>query len=96
MKESFSYPKCTSCGLCVRQCPAENISIEKGKVKFHTSCSACLRCVYSCPNHAINYRLLHFVIIPGGYDVKKSLSTNSNSDEKPNGRIPPFFQGYVE
>lgn len=61
-----------------------------------TSCSACLRCVYSCLNHAINFRLLHFVNIPGGYDVKKSLTTNGNSDEKPNGKIPPFFQGYVK
>jgi len=28
--------------------------------------------------------------------VKKSLSTNGNSDEKPSGKIPPFFQEYVE
>ncbi|MBE5977643.1 MAG: 4Fe-4S dicluster domain-containing protein [Paenibacillaceae bacterium] len=95
-KDAVIDKSCTSCGLCARQCPAENISIEKGKVKFHTSCSACLRCVYSCPNHAINFRLLHYVIIPGGYDVKKSLSTNGNSDEKPNGKIPPFFQEYVK
>lgn len=95
-KDAVIDKSCTACGLCVNRCPAENISIEKGTVKFHTSCSACLRCVYFCPNHAINFRLLHFVIIPGGYNVKKSLSTDGNPDEKPTGKIPPFFQGYVE
>lgn len=95
-KDAVIDQSCTGCGLCAKQCPAENISIKKGKVKFHASCSACLRCVYSCPNHAINFRLFHFAIIPGGYNVKKSLSTGGNPDEKPNGKIPPFFQGYVE
>ncbi|WP_373845303.1 EFR1 family ferrodoxin [Clostridium sp.] len=95
-KDAVIDKSCTECGLCVKRCPAENISIEKGKVKFHASCSACLRCVYSCPNYAINFRLLHFVIIPGGYNVKISLSADGNPDEKPNGKIPPFFQEYVE
>lgn len=95
-KDAVVNQSCTACGLCAKRCPAENISIKNGKVKFHASCSACLRCVYSCPNHAINFRLLHFVVIPGGYNVKKSLSTDGNPDEKPNGKIPPFFQGYVE
>lgn len=95
-KDAVVNQSCTACGLCAKRCPAENISIKNGKVKFHASCSACLRCVYSCPTHAINFRLLHFVVIPGGYNVKKSLSTDGNRDEKPNGKIPPFFQGYVE
>ncbi len=95
-KDAVVDKTCTKCGVCAKRCPAENITIKNGKVKFHSSCSACMRCVYSCPNHAINFRLLHFVKIPDGYDVKKSLSAGGNPDEKPNGKIPPFFQKYVE
>ncbi len=95
-KDAIVDKTCTKCGFCAKRCPAENITIKKGKVKFHASCSACMRCVYSCPNHAINFRLLHFVKISDGYDVKRSLSVDGKLNEKPIGKIPPFFQKYVE
>lgn len=95
-KDAIVEKSCTQCGLCVKNCPAGNIRLENGKVSFHTSCSACLRCVYSCPNKSIRFRLLKFVTIPNGYNVKKSLFQAADPDEKPNGKIPPFFKGYVE
>lgn len=95
-KDAVVGRSCNQCGLCVKNCPAENVFLKKGKIKFHTSCSACLRCVYSCPNQAIHFRLFRFITIPGGYNVKKSLSEVGNLNEKPNGKVPPFFKGYVE
>lgn len=48
--------KCTLCGLCVKNCPVNNIKIIDGKVVFGVSCELCLRCVHSCPAEAINYK----------------------------------------
>ncbi|MGL6009339.1 MAG: EFR1 family ferrodoxin, partial [Culicoidibacterales bacterium] len=37
---------CITCGLCAKQCPARNISIEpQQKPQFHFDCSMCLKCV---------------------------------------------------
>lgn len=95
-KDAVIEKSCSQCGLCVSNCPAKNIYIKNGKIMFHISCSACLRCVYSCPKKAIRFRLCSFITLPGGYNVKKSLSEEGNPDEKPNGRIPPFFKGYID
>jgi ferredoxin/flavodoxin len=85
---------CTKCGLCVRNCPGNNIKIVKEKVKFKTNCSACLRCVYECPNKAISFHLLKFIPIKNGYDVKKSLSLD-NEEIETNRKVPPFFERYI-
>lgn len=95
-KDAIVEKSCTQCGLCVRNCPADNIYLKNGKVRFHTSCSACLRCVYSCPNKSIRFRIFNFITIPNGYNVKKSLFMGADPNETPNGKIPPFFKGYVE
>jgi len=47
---------CSSCGICMKICPTENISIENGKVKFGTDCSQCMGCIQWCPNNAIDYQ----------------------------------------
>jgi ferredoxin len=86
---------CVHCGLCVRNCPAENIMEKDGKIKFKYSCNSCMRCVYSCPKSAINFRLLTFFPVPGGYDIKKILSQPSDGGPLKN-KIPPFFHDYVE
>lgn len=47
--------KCVSCGVCVKVCPANNLSInEKGDpAKVNGNCSVCLRCMNNCPTCAI-------------------------------------------
>lgn len=35
------YEYCTKCGACIRRCPVQAISFEKGK--DHTKCNACLK-----------------------------------------------------
>lgn len=84
---------CNQCGFCVRNCPAENIIIKNGQIKFKMSCNSCMRCVYSCPQKAIQFRLLRFFPIKGGYNIKKTLE-HPCSDHT-NKAAPPFFHGYI-
>ena len=48
---------CTHCGLCVRTCPAEVLSIGNEKINIHTDspfgCIACGHCMMVCPHEAI-------------------------------------------
>ena len=65
---------CTSCGLCIDQCPEKNIRMGKGnKPAFGTRCLMCLRCVYNCPETAISPRFSKFIPIKGGYQIEKYL-----------------------
>ena len=46
---------CTSCGLCARICPVNNISLsDKGKPKWHNKCLQCMACLQYCPEKAIH------------------------------------------
>lgn len=44
---------CTGCGLCVRQCPTENIVLKNKKAAAKGRCTMCYRCISSCPQKAI-------------------------------------------
>ena len=47
---------CIRCGKCVSLCPAGNITLEDGKIRFADSCVACLGCYHRCPKKAIRYK----------------------------------------
>lgn len=55
-KNLSSSEGCTRCGLCVRNCPQNNITFENGHVVFHSKCMMCLRCIYICPTNEIRYK----------------------------------------
>lgn len=46
---------CNSCGLCARNCPLYNITMDSGKVVWKGNCTGCLRCYHQCPNKAIQF-----------------------------------------
>lgn len=46
---------CTSCGLCARVCPTENISLSGGRPIWGDHCTQCLACIHHCPVRAIQY-----------------------------------------
>jgi ferredoxin len=46
---------CTSCRLCARTCPVENIRMAEGKPAFQDHCIVCCRCFNVCPVKAIGH-----------------------------------------
>lgn len=44
---------CIGCGLCVRQCPMENLILKDVKATAGNRCTMCYRCISSCPKQAI-------------------------------------------
>jgi len=54
--ESFIISnECNSCGICVKVCPRQNISIENGKLQFKHNCELCHACIQWCPKFAISH-----------------------------------------
>ena len=57
MPKKFSTSsKCNKCGICVRKCPENNISIKNGRIVFEDKCIVCARCMNICPMNAILYK----------------------------------------
>ena len=44
--------KCTNCGLCAENCPAQAISKDNLKAADSKKCISCMRCVVKCPQSA--------------------------------------------
>ena len=51
----FSTDECISCGMCVKVCPMQNITLENGRPVWHGNCNTCDACYHHCPKHAIRY-----------------------------------------
>lgn len=45
---------CKGCGLCVKHCPTQNLTLKNGRAKGGNTCTACYRCLNLCPKRAIN------------------------------------------
>jgi len=46
--------KCVGCGLCVKQCPVNNLALSGGKAAPKGNCVLCYGCVNRCPQKAIS------------------------------------------
>lgn len=56
MDKSFlADEKCSSCGICEKICPAQNIRIVSGKPVWQHRCEQCFACIQWCPEEAIQY-----------------------------------------
>ncbi|MDM7924911.1 MAG: EFR1 family ferrodoxin [bacterium] len=56
MDKSFrADEKCNQCGICVRVCPADNITLPDGKPVWNRRCEQCFACLQWCPREAIQY-----------------------------------------
>ncbi len=53
-----STDACSSCNLCSRVCPVDNITLKNGVPKWHHHCQQCFACINSCPGNAIEYMKL--------------------------------------
>ena len=64
--------KCTQCGLCALECPAEAIPKKNPKLTNKEKCISCMHCVYICPEHA---RSINPVMVKAaGMKMKKACS----------------------
>jgi ferredoxin len=73
--ELHAKKSCTQCGLCVQECPEDNITMKaNGRLKFGFKCMMCMRCIYNCPTQSITPRISKFIPIKGGYSIKDYLS----------------------
>ena len=64
--------KCVRCGLCVKNCPENNIKIdENGKFHFGRDCVMCTRCSFNCPKDAFDIGMLNGWRVNGKYSFEK-------------------------
>jgi ferredoxin len=47
---------CTSCGICRKVCPVNNVELKDGKPVWLHSCEFCLACIQYCPQKAIQWK----------------------------------------
>ncbi len=73
-KYFYTLDSCTGCGCCMKNCPTNNIDLKKNKPVFAKNCIACFRCVYLCPSSSICLKHIQKVIIPTGYNIRKTLN----------------------
>ena len=52
-KLKIDSSKCIGCGLCVKNCPTQNITIVDGKAVASSRCTMCYRCIDHCPKQAM-------------------------------------------
>jgi ferredoxin len=54
-KSFFADDRCTSCGICERICPADNIVLTAGRPVWNRRCEQCFACLHWCPEEAIQF-----------------------------------------
>lgn len=54
-KKFWLTDKCTSCGLCAKVCPVENIVMQDRRPAWLHHCETCMACLQWCPVEAIQY-----------------------------------------
>ena len=54
-KPFYSTDDCISCGMCVKVCPMQNITMDNGRPHWNGHCNTCDACYHHCPKHAIQY-----------------------------------------
>jgi len=76
--------KCTSCKICIQQCPKNNIRFDKNDLPiWGRECIACFYCEMKCPLDAITSPLDWSIMAPfTNYNVSRSLKDPSIEDVK--------------
>ena len=70
--------KCTSCGLCAENCPAQAINKENPKKTDSKKCISCMRCVSQCPQSA--RKVNGVMVAAAALAIKKACSVRKNTE----------------
>ena len=46
---------CIGCGICAKNCPLQNITMQNDRPKWNGHCTNCMSCYHRCPKNAINF-----------------------------------------
>ena len=55
---SVDKDKCTSCGLCEKVCPVNNIEFKTEHPSFKNKCEMCFACIHYCPSQCIKHGMM--------------------------------------
>lgn len=47
--------QCIGCGICAKNCPLQNITMQNDRPKWNGHCTNCMSCYHRCPKNAINF-----------------------------------------
>ncbi len=83
---------CTSCELCVKVCPTDNITMKKGIPSFGGDCTMCMGCVVNCPVDAIRPGVINGFRVNGKYPFKKLLGDDRISADFINEGTKGYFK----
>ena len=62
-KTFIATSKCTTCGLCVKQCPVQALEMKSNRPYWSFDCESCMRCMNNCPSRAIETPHLFITLI---------------------------------
>ncbi len=86
--------RCTSCSLCERNCPMDNIRIIDGRPHFGTNCALCVRCSFFCPEGAISIGLLERWKVNGRYPIERIMKDESIPETIPVEKLSVLYRRY--
>ena len=52
-KPKINHNDCVSCGVCVKECPLNNLELQDGRLVQKEKCTLCYRCVNLCPKKSL-------------------------------------------
>jgi len=93
-KNLYVTDSCNLCGICISNCPTNNITKQKEHIRFHSKCTFCMRCIYSCPPNAISPRFLRFLVIKPWYNLQKIVSDQTVKDSCITDKIKGYFKHF--
>lgn len=88
--------KCIDCGMCAKNCPAQNITKSKGKYRFGSRCTLCCRCTMNCPRDAISMGLLNGFKVNGAYNFEKLVRDEKVSGNYVNAQTVGYYKKMLE
>ena len=48
------YGRLNHCGICVKLCPADNLTVTGDSAVFSDHCEVCYACLHNCPKKSIH------------------------------------------